>query len=77
LNEFTDCQFANRDHQTGRKQSNLRIQPGRAILDFDPRRDSVTTGRGFAGETATHRGHVDGRAKIALIYTRDFGKPSE
>ena len=76
LDELSDSQFAHRNHQTGSKQRDLCVQPGRTILNFDPGRNSVTGGR-FTRETTTHCGHVDCCTKAALIHARYIGKPFE
>src|SRR5258708_8270989 len=76
LDELSDSQFAHRNHQTGRKQRDLCVQPGRAILNFDPGWNAVTGGCFFL-ETTTERSHVDCRAKVVLVYARYVGEPFE
>src|SRR2546423_11966230 len=64
--ELGNRELANRNYQLGSKNGDFRVNPLCAVRDFLIRRDTISTAGPFSRKAATHRCHVNTRAKLFL-----------
>src|SRR5581483_8043204 len=76
-NELRDGQPADGNDQARPQNSNLCIQPRRAVADLLRRRNTIGAARAFTRKTAAHRSEINFRANSGFIQPAELFEPAE
>ncbi len=76
-NELPDSQPANGNDEARPQNSDLRIQPRRAVTDLLRRRNAIGAARAFPRKTAAHRGEINFRANSGFIQPAELFEPAK
>ena len=75
--ELGNREFAHCDNEMRPEKIDLVVHPGGTVADFVRRRNAISAGRRFPGETATNSGEINPPADLFFIHAAELIEPTE